>query len=114
MLVCLSIWLTFFTVRTRRLLKGGKSSTERKTGAAFVATMVAAIPNVKEEIVEDSDKGSLVLTTTAEFCRNIGEEAVVDDTDNAKQITGSKDDMIDGGQLDDEKIVSILWFISGF
>lgn len=54
---------------------------ERKTGAAFVATMVAAAPRIKQEPTEDdrnligqSEGEGLVLNTTAEFCRNIGED----------------------------------------
>ncbi len=48
---------------------------DRKTGASFVATLVAATPVIKHE--EDDDKGMIVLNTTAEFCRNIGEEEAV-------------------------------------
>ena len=62
--------------RTRRLLTGGSSSVDRKMGAAFVATMVAAEPRIKEE-PGDSNEGMIVLNTTAEFCRNVGEEEFV-------------------------------------
>ena len=51
---------------------------DRKTGASFVATLVAATPAITQEpLEEDDNKGMIVLNTTAEFCRNIGEEEAV-------------------------------------
>lgn len=57
--------------------------------------MVAAVPRVKQEPMEDdnvdgiiqSEEG-LVLNTTAEFCRNIGEE----EEDNKHRRGGGNDD----------------------
>ena len=58
-----------------------KTTTPDTTGAARVASMLA--PKIKTEKMEDEDKerltgeaenGLIVIDTTAEFCRQIGEE----------------------------------------
>ena len=81
---------SFPLFRTRRLLSRKRTANE-PTGAARVATMLSAVPKVeiKKEKVEDGEEdttsgtvtetpGLIVLDTTAEFCRQIGEEETSD------------------------------------
>lgn len=64
--------------RTRRLLKRPRTTSNAK-GAAHVASMLGA-PRIKQEKVDREDSEMIVLDTTAEFCRQIGEEETFADT----------------------------------
>ena len=87
-----NIYKLFF--RTRRLLAGSNSSGDRKTGAALVANMIASVPKIKQEKLDEDDVvgGAIVLDTTAEFCRNIGEEDEPEEKETVKNIRGYKEE----------------------
>ena len=67
------LWFYFF-LRTRQLLrKRDTTEHQRSSGASHVASVLSARARVKtEKNVEDEN--AIVLDTTAEFCRQIGEE----------------------------------------
>ncbi len=57
--------------------------------------MVAADPRIKQEPVDDTnDEGMIILNTTAEFCRNIGEDFSNHDNnkEEVKQILKMEED----------------------
>ncbi|XP_019850472.1 PREDICTED: U4/U6.U5 tri-snRNP-associated protein 1-like [Amphimedon queenslandica] len=94
--------------RTRRLLKR-KTAVPDTTGAARVASML--VPKIKTEKMEDEDEerlageaenGLIVIDTTAEFCRQIGEEESELDKSKWKNVGDTElmeegDQDIDGG-----------------
>ncbi|XP_064397801.1 U4/U6.U5 tri-snRNP-associated protein 1-like [Halichondria panicea] len=59
--------------KTRRLVKRGRGEPH---GAAMVANMLQSVPQimVKEEPSDDMPEGTIILNTTSEFCRQVGED----------------------------------------
>ena len=73
------------------------SSTQTQTGAAHIVSMLSKVKQEKMDNEEMSE--AIVLDTTSEFCRNIGEEEEEEEEDKTKkwQLFGEdriEDDMV--------------------